>query len=329
MIDFVKKLNIINLNSTWDVISFVLDMLIVVFLVYKVVKVVKETRAWQLLKGIIVILVITKLTNLMGLRGTAFILNTAVSYLAFALFVIFQPELRRGLEQIGTSKLGDIFDITSKHEDEVFKKNLMIEEVLKAVSNLSKKSTGAIIIFERSTKLGEIIDTGTKIDAFVSSELLENLFVVNTPLHDGAVVIRDNRIIAAACFLVLTDSKGMSKRLGTRHRAAMGITEISDCIAVTVSEETAAISFFVNGKMYHNISIDTLKGYLTKILIEEDTNTIESVKRYSLIDTLNGKIKKHHKDIRKINVISKETINDAVDSTTNSIIREEKETSKN
>ena len=312
MIDFVKKLNIIDLNSTWDVISFILDVVIVVFLIYKVVKVVKETRAWQLLKGIIVILVITKLTNIMGLRGTAFILNTAISYLAFALFVIFQPELRRGLEQIGTSRLGDIFDITSKHEDVVFKKNLMIEEILKAVSNLSKKSTGAIIIYERNTKLGEIIDTGTKIDASVSSELLENLFVLNTPLHDGAVIIRDNRIIAAACFLVLTDNKGISKRLGTRHRAAMGITEISDCVAITVSEETAAISFFVNGKMYHNISIDTLKSYLTKTIIEEGTSGIESIKRYSLIDTLNGKIKKYQRSTKKIEVV-----------------QEEKETSKN
>ena len=301
MIDFLKKLNIISLNSTWDVVSFVLDVCIVIFLVYEVVKVVRETRAWQLLKGIIVILVITKITNIMGLRGTAFILNTAISYLAFALFVIFQPELRRGLEQIGNSKLGDLFDITSKHEDEVFKKNLMIEEIVKAVSNLSKKSTGAIIIYERSTKLGEIIDTGTKIDANVSSELLENLFVVNTPLHDGAVIIRDNRIVAAACFLVLTDNKSMSKRLGTRHRAAMGITEISDCIAITVSEETAAISFFINGKMYHNISIDTLKSYLTHVIIEQDTKNMENAKKYSLIDTLNGRIKKYHRGNKQEN----------------------------
>lgn len=299
MVDFVQKLNIIHLKTTWDVISFVLDISIVVFLIYKVVKITKETRAWQLLKGIIVILFVTKVTNVIGLRGTAFILNTAISYLAFAFFVIFQPELRRALEQIGNSKIGDIFDITSKHEDKIFKKNLMIEEIVKAVSNLSKSATGAIIIYERETKLGEIIDTGTKIDACVSSELLENIFVVNTPLHDGAVVIRDDRIISAACFLVLTDNKEISKRLGTRHRAAMGITEISDCIAITVSEETSKISFFRDGKMYHNISIDTLKSYLTKIIIEQDIGEVREGKRYSLIEALNYRIKKYQKESKK------------------------------
>lgn len=222
MIDFIRKLNIIQINNTWDAISLVIDCCIVTYLAYKLVTIVKETRAWQLLKGVIVILVAAKLTSMLGLNGTSYILNTAISYIALAFFVLFQPELRRALQQIGNSSIGDFFDVTTKDDNEIFKKNLMIDEIVKAVSNLAKKSVGAIIVYERETKLGEIIDTGTKLDAYVTSELLENLFVPNTPLHDGAVIIRDTKIIAAARFLVLTDNKAISKRLGTRHRAAMG-----------------------------------------------------------------------------------------------------------
>ena len=291
MIDFIRKLNIIQINNTWDAISFVIDCCIVTYLIYKVITIVKETRAWQLLKGVIVILVAAKLTSVFGLNGTSYILNTAISYIALAFFVLFQPELRRALEQIGNSKIGDFFDITTKDEDELFRKNLMIEEIIKAVSNLSKTSTGAIIVYERETKLGEIIATGTTLDACVSSELLENLFVPNTPLHDGAVIIRGTRVIAAACFLVLTDNKDMSKRLGTRHRAAMGITEISDCLAITVSEETAEISFYINGKMDHNISLETLKSYLTNIIIEGDSSDTQHVKKASIISSLNNSLK--------------------------------------
>ncbi|MBP5426552.1 MAG: diadenylate cyclase CdaA [Clostridiales bacterium] len=286
MVDFIQKLNIINVGNTGEMISLVLDCLIVSYIVYKIITIVRETRAWQLLKGVIIIFVAAKVTRILGLKVTSDILNSAISYIALAFVVLFQPELRRTLEKIGNSKWGDFFNISTKNEDILLKKKLMIEEIVQAVSNLSKSSTGAIIIYERETKLGEIINTGTKLDACVSSDLLENIFIPNTPLHDGAVVIRDTRIIAAACILILTNSKEIGKRLGTRHRAAMGITEISDCLAITVSEETAEISFYMNGKMYHAISTEALKEYLSKVLLEGELNYVED--KYSIIHSFRG-----------------------------------------
>ena len=284
LIDFIQKLSIVQFDITWSVISFVLDCCIVLYIVYKIITIVRETRAWQLLKGVAIIVIAAKFAGVVGLKGTSYLLNQAISYIALAFVVLFQPELRRALEQLGNIKLGYFFD--TKKEEKILRKNLMIDEIIKAVSNLSKTSTGALIIYEREIKLGEIINTGTKLDALVSSELLENLFVVNTPLHDGAVIIRDVRVVAAACFLGLTDNKNISKRFGTRHRAAMGITEISDCLAITVSEETSSISFCINGKMYHNLSIETLKEYLVDTIIEGDLYKLNLDKRHSIIDTI-------------------------------------------
>lgn len=284
MVDFIQKLNIIEINSTKDLFAAIVDCLIVSYIVYKTIKIVRETRAWQLLKGVIIIFVAAKVTSVLGLHGTSYILNSAISYIALAFVVLFQPELRRTLEKIGNSKWGDFFNIVTKSEDYALKKKLMIEEIVRAISSLSRTSTGAIIIYERETKLGEIINTGTKLDSCVSSELLENIFTPNTPLHDGAVVIRDVRIVAAGCILILTNSKDLSKRLGTRHRAAMGITEISDCLAITVSEETSDISFYMNGKMYSGISEDILKEYLTKVILDNEADYVEE--KNSLISSL-------------------------------------------
>lgn len=295
MVDFIQKLNIIQINGTKDLFATIVDCLIVSYIVYKAIKIVRETRAWQLLKGVIIIFVAAKVTSVLGLHGTSYILNSAISYIALAFVVLFQPELRRTLEKIGNSKWGDFFNIVTKSEDYVLKKKLMIEEIVRAVSNLSKTSTGAIIIYERETKLGEIINTGTKLDSCVSSELLENIFTPNTPLHDGAVVIRDVRIVAAGCILILTNSNDLSKRLGTRHRAAMGITEISDCLAITVSEETSDISFYMNGKMYSGISEDILKEYLTKVILDNEVDYVEE--KDSLISSL-----KHVKMKKKVKV---------------------------
>ena len=288
MVNFIKSYleegsSKVQFNSTWEVVSFVIDLCIVAYIVYKIIVISKETRAWQLLKGVAIVLIAAKVASIVGLKYTSGLLNAAIYYIALAFVVLFQPELRRVLEQIGNNRLDIFFDI--KKGDKVLKKNLMIEEIAKAVSNLSKNSIGALIIYERETKLGEIINTGTKLDANISSELLENIFIPNTPLHDGALVIRDDKIVAAACFLGLTDNKNISKRFGTRHRAAMGITEISDCLAVTVSEENSKISFFINGKMYHDVSIETLKEYLTKTIIEYDSHRLHLKKKHSIIDS--------------------------------------------
>lgn len=284
MLDFIQKLNIFEFDSTWDIVSFVLDCCIVSYIAYKIITIVRETRAWQLLKGVVIIVIAAKLAGIVGLKGTSYLLNLAISYIALAFVVLFQPELRRALEQIGNSKLGYFFD--TKKEEEILKKNLMIDEIIKAVSNLSKTSTGALIIYERETKLGEIINTGTKLDALVSSELLENIFVPNTPLHDGAVIIRNVRVVACGCFLGLSDNQNISKRLGTRHRAAMGITEISDCVAVTVSEETSSISFCINGKIYNDLTVETLKRYLVDTILEGDLYRSNLGKKHSIIETI-------------------------------------------
>ena len=204
---------------------------------------------------------------MVGFQTLSFILDYALTFSAFALVVIFQPELRRGLEHLGRRSLRDFlsFDI----ENTKLKTTAVIEEIVKACTELAKDFVGALIVIERNTKVGEIINTGTELDSLVSSELLINIFSPNTPLHDGAVIIRDNKIKAAGCFLPLTDNPDISKDLGTRHRAALGISEVSDCLSVVVSEESGKLSFAVDGELTRNLSADELRTALSKNLITE------------------------------------------------------------
>jgi diadenylate cyclase len=228
---------------------------------------VKETRAWHLIKGLLFILVAAELSKILGLKTIAYILNNVITVAAIAIVVLFQPELRRGLEQIGRSRVKDFFSFDETNSRVQI--TAVIEEIVKACVELSKTYTGALIVIERSTRIGEIINTGTHLESIVSSEILINIFTPNTPLHDGAVIIRGNRIKAAACFLPLTDNPNLSKELGTRHRAALGITEISDSIAIVVSEESGKISFALNGGLTRNLTPDTLRKALNKNLIEK------------------------------------------------------------
>ncbi|HEY5584640.1 MAG TPA: diadenylate cyclase CdaA [Ruminiclostridium sp.] len=246
--------------------SFV-DISIVSYLIYKLIQLVKETRAWQLVKGIIVILIVAMLSELLKLRTLAYILNRTIELAGFALVVVFQPELRRGLEQIGRSNFKDFFSFDEN--DDVIHTTFTIEEIVRAATELSKTKTGALIVVERQTRLGEIINTGTRLDSSVSAELIMNIFTPNTPLHDGALIVRDNKLKSAACFLPLTDNPNLSKELGTRHRAALGITEVSDCISVVVSEETGKISFALNGGLSRNLTPDILRKALNKNLLEK------------------------------------------------------------
>ena len=258
----------VGLNDPLYIIRTIIDISIVSWVIYKLINLVKETRAWQLIKGILFILVATELSRILGLKTINFILSNLLSVLAIGAIVLFQPELRRALEQIGRSRFKDIFSFDE--ENSRIQVTAVIEEIVKACTEMAAKYTGALIVIERDTKIGEIINTGTQLDSSVSSELLINLFVPDTPLHDGAVILRDNRIKAAACFLPLTDNPNLSKELGTRHRAALGITEVSDSIAVIVSEESGKISFALNGGLTRNLTSDMLRKALNKNLLDKE-----------------------------------------------------------
>lgn len=265
VIDFLSVY--IPFQNPLDMLKSIIDISIVSYLIFKLVQLVKETRAWQLVKGIIVILVVYLISELLNIRTLAFILNKTIELAGFALVVVFQPELRRGLEQIGRSNFKNFFSFDEN--DDVIHTTFTIEEIVKAATELSKTKTGALIVVERETKLGEIINTGTKLDSSVSAELILNIFTPNTPLHDGALIVRDNKLKSAACFLPLTDNPNLSRELGTRHRAALGITEVSDCISVVVSEETGKISYALSGGLSRNLTPDILRKALNKNLLEK------------------------------------------------------------
>lgn len=239
----------------------IIDILVVAFVIYKVLMWIKDTRTWALLKGVFIIILIAVFSYIFQLHTVWWIISNMITIGAIAVVVLFQPELRRALEQIGRGKfLGAI--MTGDNQDNEGLTNDTVESIAKAAMQMAKVKTGALIVIEQETKLGDVERTGIPIDAVVSSQLLVNIFEKNTPLHDGAVVITHNRVSAATCFLPLSDSMEISKELGTRHRAAIGISEISDAMVVVVSEETGAVSYVKNGKIKRNIDIETLKKIL-------------------------------------------------------------------
>lgn len=240
-----------------------LDIIIVGYVLYRMILLIRGTRAVQLLKGIVVILLATGLSHTLQLNALNWLLDKMLTIGLFAIPVVFQPELRRGLEQLGRgsffARSSAVFDVEDVPKT--------INELTKATQVLSKNKIGALIVIERDTGLGETQETGIPIGAVVSSELLINIFIPNTPLHDGAVLIRSNRLVAASCFLPLSDSPGISKELGTRHRAGIGITEHSDSVAVIVSEETGQISIAVNGDLTRNLDEQSFRESLLNLLV--------------------------------------------------------------
>ncbi|MBQ3226200.1 MAG: diadenylate cyclase CdaA [Clostridia bacterium] len=246
-------------------LSDIVDIIIVAFILYNVIKFIRQTRAAQLLKGIGILLAIMFISDWFQLNVINFILSNTMQIGATALLIVFQPELRRALEHMGRSKFTSIFSF-----DENGSLGDMVDEVCLAANSLSRTKTGALLVFERRTKLDDLLTGGTVVNSDISSELLENIFVPNTPLHDGAVVIRDGKIYKAACVLPLSSNKNLSKEFGTRHRAALGISEQSDCVALTVSEETGKISVMMNGEMMRNLSVSSLSRLLTKQIAEPD-----------------------------------------------------------
>lgn len=233
----------------------ILDMVIVAFVFYKLYMLIRETRAEQLIKGIIVLLLATQISEWLQLHVINWILRNTMTVGLIALLIVFQPELRRALEYIGRTKFLTKSIVDIEHEEI----NMVVEEIVEAVASLSRQKIGALIVMEKQTGLNEVVETGTLINGRVSRGLLINVFMPNTPLHDGALVIRKSSILAAGCFLPLTENPNLSKELGTRHRAGLGITERSDSIVVIVSEETGAVSVAENGKLTRFLDIVTLR----------------------------------------------------------------------
>ena len=242
-------------------INDVVDILIVAYLFYKILRFIKDTRAEQLFKGVIILLVATQVSGMLKLHTLYWILVKILEAGFILPFIIFQPELRAGLEHLGRNTNLFRFGTQAKIAYELNVEKV-ISEMLGAVYDMAGRKIGALLVLEGKTKLNEIVETGTEIDAKITKQILCNIFIPNTPLHDGAVIIRDGKIKSAACFLPLTQRKDLSKDLGTRHRAGIGISEISDSLILIVSEETGHVSIARAGKIYRDVSKERLANIL-------------------------------------------------------------------
>lgn len=258
----------------------VIDILVIAFLIYKAIQFLRETRAGQLAKGIVILLILYLIAQWFKLTVLRWVLAVVFNSAIIALAVIFQPELRRMLERIGQFKVGSGQLLGSEEE----RTKIAIDSICKAAGNMKDNKIGALIVFERETQLGEIINTGTVIDAAPSVSMVCNVFYPKSPLHDGAVVVRDGRLYAAGCILPLTQNNNISMRLGTRHRAAIGMTENSDAVVLVVSEETGNISIAYNGKIARNYTPATAYAELQdKLLIPgekaDEISVLSRIKR--------------------------------------------------
>lgn len=244
-------------------VTDVIEIIIIAFVLYHIMVWVKNTRAWMLFKGIIVILIFLLIAALFQMNTILWLSGKVVNIAAIALVIIFQPELRNALERLGRKNfLTAFFSFDFQKASTVRFSEKTITEIVKACYEMGKVKTGALIVIERDVMLNEYIRTGIPLDSLVSSQLLINIFEHNTPLHDGAIIVRGDRIVAATCYLPLSDSMELSKELGTRHRAAVGVSEVSDSMTIIVSEETGAVSLAVEGTLYRNIDADFLKSKL-------------------------------------------------------------------
>lgn len=278
--NIIEYIDVLKGNPLRLILLFI-DLAIVIFLAYKLIKITKKSRVWQLIKGIAVLVIITLVSGWLHLDILHTILTSIMTYGVIAMIVIFQPELRRGLEQLGTNKLTKFFgidkDIITKTKEDIYK-------IVIAAKELSDNKVGGLIVIEKDIKIGDIIETGVEINAEVSPQLLVNLFVPKTPLHDGAVIISNNKIAAAACILPLANDKEIAKELGTRHRAAIGISKETDSITIVVSEETGKISLAKDGTLIADVDEETLKKILIKNIItnrygEESILKAERIKK--------------------------------------------------
>jgi diadenylate cyclase len=248
--------NVFNRPSITDI----LDILIVAFLLYELLMLTRQTRASAVLKGLGVLILASWVSDLLGLTALNWVLLNIVNNGAVVLVILFQPELRKALEQIGRGAI-----LENAYSDDEADSKRIISEISQCLMDLSRRRVGALIVIEQKTGIKDIIETGTPIDAMITCPLLENIFEPNTPLHDGAVVIRGNRVMAAACILTLSEGKGISRELGTRHRAAIGVSETTDAVALIVSEETGIISMAKGGRLTRHLDAASLQQVLGTI----------------------------------------------------------------
>lgn len=261
----------------WDVV----DIIVVAYFLYRLYIILENTRAATLVKGLVVLVVFRFMSRVVDLKVIGWILDQGTTMIMVALPVVFQPELRRALEQLGRGRLfRKRSELTEKDLDE------MLDAVATSCKVLSANKVGALMVFEGYSGLEERIDTGVPMDSLVSDPLLQQIFIKDTPLHDGAVIIRGNRIVAASCVLILTDNRNLSQELGTRHRAAIGVSEQSDCLAVVVSEETGTISVAKNGRLMRYLSPKDVR----KVLDKHVKDPIR--KRENILTKLNNKLEK-------------------------------------
>lgn len=273
-------LNIQNYLSMFSLpvirLNDIVDIIIVSVIIYELIRYIHNTRAWSLFKGIIVLIVFTIIASVLQLHMIMWILSGVLNIGITAAIIIFQPEIRKALESLGRRNIfSDLLSFTledNQAPEEAFD-DRSIQAVAKACIDMGKVKTGALIVFEKNDKLDEIERTGIPVDAKISSQLLINIFEHNTPLHDGAVLVKGNRIAAATCYLPLSDNMQIEKELGTRHRAAIGVSEISDSITLIVSEETGDISLAKNGKIYRGLDQNQIKKHLQILKIQTEDNT--------------------------------------------------------
>ena len=254
-------LDLARLIGIFDII----DIALVAFLIYQIFRFVRRSRSGQVAKAIVIIIIAMAVANLLHLRVISFLLNNAVELGLITLVIIFQPELRRFLERMGSGRIKELF-IAEASNDEV---ETAIEETVRAYGSLSKDKVGALMVFERKTVLDDVLKTGVALDAGISAELLKNLFWNKAPLHDGAVIVRNGRIVGAGCMLPMSGNVNLSRDLGMRHRAGIGISETSDAVVAIVSEETGTISVAINGMLKRHLSPETLEKLLRSELLPE------------------------------------------------------------
>ena len=284
---WMSMLNNIGLPQSFH-LTYIVEILILTVIIYELLIWVKNTRAWTLLKGIVVVTAFALISYFFHLTTLTWLMSKTAGVLVTVVVIVFQPELRRALEQLGRKNI--IFSIFGTSaviaEEDRRSRDKINSEIVKAVFEMSKVKTGALIVMEKKVILNEYERTGIPIDALISSQLLMNIFEHNTPLHDGAVFIRNQRVVAATCYLPLSDNMELSKELGTRHRAGVGISEVSDSLTIIVSEETGAVSIAESGKLTRSVSQDDLKAKLAEI-----TQRVDDGKRKKLRERIKNERK--------------------------------------
>ncbi|MGY3725507.1 diadenylate cyclase [Granulicatella balaenopterae] len=267
---------------SWDTIRNVIDILVVWFLIYKLLEIIKGTKAVHLIRGILVIALTKLISYTLGLTTLDWIINLVIQWGVIASIIIFQPEIRRGLEHIGRTNL------FSKKHHSVNQAERMIEELNTSVQYMAKRRIGALICIEKSNSLQEYIRTGIMIDSKISNQLVTNIFIPNTPLHDGATIIRDCKIVASSCYLPLSENMLIPKELGTRHRAAIGLSEVTDAVTIVISEETGDVSIAYKDQLQRQLSPEEFVTILSEHFVSDEEQSKKDIVFHSIVDFLKG-----------------------------------------